>query len=512
MTTLDSLCATTIQNETKRALVLSGGGMRLSYQAGAMLALEEAQLTFHHFDATSGGSMNMSMLFSGLTPTTMCNRWASLKMRDSVSILPLNNYLHANNLEGLGDADGIRNNVFPHLGINSEKIRAVNNVIGTYNVLDYDDKQVKVIPHSEIDLDMMIAGISLPGVFPPVRKNNKTYLDTAFIQDANLMEAVRRGAEEIWLIWGLGNTANYQGGPLNIYIQMLETSANGALNNEISQIQELNQRIQNGDSPYGQSKPIQLNIIQPKRPLPLDPDLYLGKISNATLVDMGYADAKAYLNTRPAQGLSPGINMTRMIESEPGLRFCEKQNGELTFNHHTDNQQNHATSLDITIHINSFEKFMTTPSTKERVTGRVSIAGLVENKMIDDGCFFITVPEENPEMKVLNYQVIFSKHFSKQEEDTGNQEYILHGKKKLFDDPGFDFIDDLRTVYTSLYKSNDSSTPIATGALKLSLKALAGQATSITTTHTDSIVESAKMVAKFSALCFMEGNETQQPA
>jgi len=190
-----SLSASPGSSSPFRSLVLSGGGMRLSYQAGAMLALEEMGYAFHHFDATSGGSMNMSMLFSGLTPNEMCERWASLKMQDSISLLPLTDYLNVSQLEALGDADGIRDKVFPHLGINAEKIRAVDNVIGTYNVLDYSDKQVSVISHKDIDTDMMIAGISLPGVFPPIRKNNKTYLDTAFIQDANLLEAVRQGAE-----------------------------------------------------------------------------------------------------------------------------------------------------------------------------------------------------------------------------------------------------------------------------------------------------------------------------
>ena len=42
-------------NAVRRSLVLAGGGMRVAYQAGALAALEEAGLRFHHADGTSGG-------------------------------------------------------------------------------------------------------------------------------------------------------------------------------------------------------------------------------------------------------------------------------------------------------------------------------------------------------------------------------------------------------------------------------------------------------------------------
>lgn len=499
MTSLNYLAASEQSHQTKQALVLSGGGMRLSYQAGVMLALQEAGMIFSYFDATSGGSINMSMLLSGLSPWEMCQRWASLKMKDSLSLLPIAEYLDVNKLEGLGDADGIRQNVFPHLGIDIIKIQAVSNVSATYNVLDYAEKQVAVIPHAEIDEDMMIAGISLPGVFPPVRKNNKTYLDTAFIQDANLMQAVKQGAEEIWLIWGLGNTAQYRGGALNIYIQMLETSANGALNNEILQIQRINQRILNGNSEYGQQNPIRLHMIKPERPLPLDPDLYLGKINNQTLIDMGYADASAYLNNIPDNGLVLGNNMTRMIEPEPGLRFCEEPKGNLVFNENP--QGGKATSLELTVHIQSFEKFMSNPDQPQRVTGRVSVDGWVNNKIIEFGQFSVMVSGDSRQLKILNYKLKFS---------VNEEKYVLFAKKELFDDPGFDLYQDLSSVYVELYKGSNLDMPVAGGGLKLSAKALASQVASIRPTHSDSLIDSAKMVTQFCRFCLLHNTVADQ--
>lgn len=224
--------------QPKRALVLPGGGLRLSYQAGILLALEEAGLEFQYLDGTSGGSLNMSMLLSGLNPAEICRRWRTLNLKDTIAFLPLKDYLKVENLEGLGDAKGFRNKVLPHFGIDTARIRAVDSPPAGYNVLDYANKAVKVISHRDIDEDMIIAGMSLPGVFPPVRKDGGVYLDTGFVQDANLMEAVKNGAEELWVLWGLGNTGTYRGGALHLYVQMLEMSANAALNNQLEAIRE----------------------------------------------------------------------------------------------------------------------------------------------------------------------------------------------------------------------------------------------------------------------------------
>ena len=69
----------------RRSLVLAGGGIRVAYQAGVLKALEEEGLHFHHGDGTSGGTINLAMLFSGLSPAEMCDRWRSLQIRDFVS-------------------------------------------------------------------------------------------------------------------------------------------------------------------------------------------------------------------------------------------------------------------------------------------------------------------------------------------------------------------------------------------------------------------------------------------
>jgi len=486
---------------TKKSLVLSGGGMRLSYQAGALLALQERKLNFQHVDATSGGSLNLSMLLSGLSPKEVCEQWRTLDIKDSISLLPLNRYIELNSIESLGDADGMRENVFPHLKINCEKIRNNREVIGTYNVLDYGNKKVKVIPHEEIDEDMMVAGISLPGVFPPVRKNGSVFLDTAFIQDANLMEAVKQGAEEIWLIWGLGNTAEYKGGPLNIYVQMLETSANGALNNEIKQIQSINELIKKGESPYGQQSEIRLHVISPKLPLPLDPDLYLGKINNQTLIEMGYADAILYLENMSEQGVALGENITAMQTPEPGIRFKEELCGGVAletpaqFSNALENELE--VTLSLTHHIHDLNKFINEES-QGRLTGSIKFSNAESVSLLSNGIFRF-FEEIDADTLRLTYQAEFTHE---------GEKYRFVGEKHLHDDFGFDMWKDLSVMHFKLYYLVSGEWHLTSGGqLKLNLINMAQLIAGIQATGVDELADSASTLAQFSKFYLREAGE-----
>jgi hypothetical protein len=106
----------------RRSLVLAGGGMRVAYQAGVIAALEQAGLRFQHVDGSSGGTMNLSMLLSGLDGAEICQRWRTLRQRQFGAPLPWRDY-GSLRWPALGSADGLREQVFPHLGIDPALIR-----------------------------------------------------------------------------------------------------------------------------------------------------------------------------------------------------------------------------------------------------------------------------------------------------------------------------------------------------------------------------------------------------
>jgi predicted acylesterase/phospholipase RssA len=298
----------------RRSLLLAGGGMRVAYQAGVLRALAEDGLRFFHGDGASGGTINLAMLLSGLSAEEMCERWATLDVKDFVSLLPIRRYLRGPTQLAYGDADGLVERVFPHLGIDVERIRAARGIEGTFNVVDYGSKTNHAVPHTEIDLDLLVAGVSLPIMLPPVAARGSLYTDSVWIKDANLFDAARRGADEIWLVWCIGNTNVYRRGMLNQYVHMIELSANGSVAEELERIEE-------------RPNPPALHVVKPEFPIPLDPDFYLGRIDARALTAMGYRDARRYLDTRTEAGLPRDWTATKMRDPGRAVAFVEHWRG-----------------------------------------------------------------------------------------------------------------------------------------------------------------------------------------
>jgi hypothetical protein len=478
----------------RRSLVLSGGGMRLSYQAGVLRALEQAGLHFHHVDATSGGAINLAMLLSGLSPAEMCERWASLDLRKSLALLPLDSYLEREERVALGSADGFVRHVFPHLGINLARVREAAGVQGTFNVFDYGRKVNEVVPHQEMDMDFLVAGMSLPGVMPPVAKNGTLYLDSAFVRDANLMEAVRRGAEEVWLVWCLGNTDEYRGGPLRLYIQMLEMAANGSLIREFEEIEALNRRILAGDSPHGQTRPIRLHPILPAHPLPLDPELYLGRVTAAALIRMGFADAQRYLDGRTDAGRPLTPETIQMTSAAPGITFHETMKGGFALGE-TDPKQGAKAgartplAIHVTITIRDLDRFLSDPGRAGTLVGHVDFAPLGTGVPTGEGVFRLFSPGGDARTKLMVYELPF---------EHAGQRYYLAGRKEVRNDPGFDLWSDTTTLFTRLHQGDDASGPVVgAGILSIGAVDFAKVLRSIRAIDTGSAAESARLIARF---------------
>lgn len=300
----------------RRSLVLAGGGMRVAWQTGVVTALTEHGLTFDHVDGTSGGIMTAGMLLSGQSPQEMARRWSALDVHDFTSLLPAGDYVRGPwALPGLGDADGVIEKVFPTLGIDCAAIRSAA-IEGTFNVVDFVTKTCVAVPHTEVDEQLLAAGMSLPLVIPPLRRGDRVWTDAVWVKDANLTEALRRGADEVWLAWCIGNSPYWGDGPLEQYVHMIEMSANGALFAELDAAREAGRRFA-------------LQVVRPAHPLPLDTEFYTGRVNAETLIAMGYRDAWDYLDTASPQGVAQDPTCTAMTEPTPGVRISERLRGRL---------------------------------------------------------------------------------------------------------------------------------------------------------------------------------------
>src|SRR5262245_37059902 len=127
------------------------------------------------------------MLMSGVPPSELGQRWRSLRVQRFMALLPLRSYARfPTSWPAFGGPKGVRSGVLPHLGVDVAAIRDHRGMTGTFNVADFDNKVCVAIPHDEIDLDRMIAGVSLPIFLPAVQTQGRTWTDAIWIKDANL--------------------------------------------------------------------------------------------------------------------------------------------------------------------------------------------------------------------------------------------------------------------------------------------------------------------------------------
>ncbi len=315
------------QDADRRSLVLAGGGMRVAYQAGVLAALEQAGVRFHHADGASGGTMNLSMLLAGQSSAEMCERWRSLDPRQFSSALPIGGYLRSPHWPGLGSGRGIREKVFPHLGIDPDLIRRATGMSGTYNVCNFAAKTAEVVEHTHIDMDLLVAAVSLPVLMPAVIRGGVAYTDSVWIRDSNVAEAVERGSDEIWLVWCIANTPAYHNGSFRQYVHMIEMAANGSL---LRDLEFISARFPDRD--------VRLHVIKPRHPIPLDPDYFLGRIDAATLIGLGYQDACRYLDDPEPYRVPSQAVPTRMTEAAPGAAVRLVLDGPFAMGENTPNR------------------------------------------------------------------------------------------------------------------------------------------------------------------------------
>lgn len=480
----------------RRSLILAGGGMRVAYQAGVVKALFEAGLTFSHADGTSGGTMNLAMLLSGLSADEMCDRWRTLDVKDFASLMPAGDYLEPAELEAVGTAQGIVDKVFPHLGVDMARINAAQGMAGTFNVCDFSSKTSEVIPHAQLDMDYLVAGISLPIFMPPVAKAGSLYMDSVWIRDANLMEAVRRGAEEIWVVWCIGNAGVYRRGAFNQYVHMIELSANGALFGDFERIGELNAAILAGGSPGGRTRPIRLHLVRPQWPLPLDPDYFLGRIDAATLIAMGYADAKTYIATMRPEGLPWTPEVTRMNDPKLGIAFREVMSGGFALGE-TDPATGAAKgknsgdimAMHAAITIQDVDRFIADPDHVGQINGSIDYTPFGENILATSGVFNLFSPTDNPDLKLMVYEMGFQH---------GGADYYVAGKKEVRKHSILDLWHDTTTLLTQLHQGTDKSGPVVgAGILSLGPLDLTKMVSTMHALNADSPVAGAEAVARF---------------
>ena len=229
----------------KRSLMLAGAGLKIPFQAGVLQVwLDEAGIEFDHGDGVSAACFNLAMWVQGMSGTQIADNWRNFKPFSAVDVnwsqLPLLVFA-----ESFFELDAFRKKIFPGWGIDLNKIRASPRE-ATFNVYNFSTHQLRPVTTPELTEDFLIATASLPMFFPPVKIEGDTYIDAVLNTATNLEEAIRRGADEVWIIWTTSERGQWGKGFLGNFFGIFEATANYSYRRVLTRIDANNAAIERG--------------------------------------------------------------------------------------------------------------------------------------------------------------------------------------------------------------------------------------------------------------------------
>jgi predicted acylesterase/phospholipase RssA len=230
----------------KRSLMLAGGGLKIAFQAGVLQVwLDEAGIEFDHGDGVSAAAFNLAMWVQGMSGTQIADHWRTFRPVAAVGLnwSQLPRLIYA---ESLFTLNAFRKKFFREWGLDWEKIRTCGRE-ATFNVYNFSKHSLRPVTAPEMTEDFLIATASLPVWFPPVRIDGDTYIDAVFNTPSNLEEAIRRGADELWVIWTTSARGKWLNGFVGNFFGIFEAATNGGYKRVLARIEDNNAAIERGE-------------------------------------------------------------------------------------------------------------------------------------------------------------------------------------------------------------------------------------------------------------------------
>jgi predicted patatin/cPLA2 family phospholipase len=454
---LNNMSAVT-NSPKKRSLILAGGGVKVAFQAGVLeVWLDEAGLTFDHADGASGGVFNLAMLAQGMSGREIADNWRNLDPNRGIAL----NWTENTKLfygRSLFTLDAYRRNVFSAWRLDWRKIRA-SSLDATFNTYNFSKHELEVIQPARMTEDFLVAAVSLPMWFPPVEINGDLYIDAVYITDANVEEAIRRGADEIWVIWTVRDKGDWHDGFVSTYFQIIETRANGHFKRVVRRIEENNAAISTGGrGEFGRH--IDLKILKADVALH-----YLFNVSQDRLIEAvnnGVQTARAWCHENGIPLKAAGqVYATEVHTALTRLQFSEEMKGyvalgEIDFEagFRAGRKTGSFLAARLTIKIDGVNRFVTEPSHEAIVEGTIECDALGGTLVVEHGTFNLLVDQEDTAKKRMLYRLVFQ---------DGNAETLtLSGFKEIRDDPGMDIWEDTTTLYVRVFRGSVRSEDEAT--------------------------------------------------
>lgn len=349
-----------------RSLILAGGGLKVAFQAGVLQVwLDEAGLEFDHADGASGGIFNLAMYCQGMSGTQIADNWRALPVLRGVAP-NWRKYWKLYFADSLLSYSRWRKNIHSHWALDWDAIRNSDRV-ATFNLYNFTTHQLEVWEASEITEDALVSGVSLPMWFPPVRIGGHDYIDAVYASDANLIEAVRRGADELWIIWTVSEQSRWRNGFVANYFQIIEAAANGRFRSDLARIEENNAAIEAGEAgEFGRI--IDIKILRAEVPLHYILNFRSKRFTEA--VDLGVQMARQWCLRHGIEIEAGGTAPSRPQATY--LEFTEVMKGSVT---PIEPAGSDGSPIDLavrlTIQIDDIETFVREPNHAARAVGFV---------------------------------------------------------------------------------------------------------------------------------------------
>lgn len=296
-----------------RALILGGGSLKGSWQAGAIQAVLETGFKPEMIYGISAGALNASFLVSEagrqhleegkidweVVNKKLINFWINkITCPSDIGILKSKWMLGIETIlsrfDGLLDTNPLHNKLRQHLDLNHLRRSPVKIKVGAVNVnsgeMHYAD------PLEQDFLDYLRASSSLPIIMPTIQiggDHRKAFLDGGIREVVPLKKAIEDGATEIYAI--ATHPKHRQLEPINYrsFFSLIERikdiSVNQFENNDIDWAENYNENLFS-IAGYTLNKKINLKVIRPLEPININLTSFTTKdIKDAIMLGYQYA-------------------------------------------------------------------------------------------------------------------------------------------------------------------------------------------------------------------------------
>ncbi len=274
----------------KRSLMLAGGGLKIAFQAGVLQVwLDEAGIEFDHADGVSAACFNLAMWTQGMSGRQIADNWRNLNPLAGVDV-NWSGVLWPIRAKSLFTLDKYRKKVFPRWGLDFQKIRASRRE-ATFNVFNFSKLELTPVTAPEMTEDFLVATGSLSVWFPPVLIGGDTYIDAVFNTASNIDEAIRRGADELWIIWTTSRRGQWKNGFIGNFFGIFEATTNGGYKQMLARIARNNELIESGaQGEFGRF----ITVRELKAEVPLHYLFNFSRKRIAKAVELGVEAARAW--------------------------------------------------------------------------------------------------------------------------------------------------------------------------------------------------------------------------